>query len=283
MRVVFWNDRGVPKNWSKGLTKQTDPRVARAAEGHRGLRYTRHSSTDRRRGPGSRLEQLTWSPALAYAVGLAATDGCLVNTCRHVAFVSTDLEQMQTFLECIGRPRSAIRSYGNIYRVQLGDVDLYRWLSDAGLTPRKSLTLGAIYVPEEMFFDLVRGLLDGDGSIRQYVHRPVARDYPHYLYRRLNALFHSASFDHLVWLQAKLRERLGIKGALLTQTKNRPHNLYVLKYGKYASIALLTKLYEDPTSPRLLRKWLIWEDFKMQPVTTRPYRSKTATSDAQPY
>ena len=51
--------------------------------------------------------------------------------------------------------------------------------------------------------------------------------------------------------------------------------MYRLKYGKYASIALLTKLYEDPTSPRLLRKWLIWEDFKAQPITTRPYRRKS--------
>jgi hypothetical protein len=281
MRVVFCDDRGVPKNWSKGLTKQTDPRVARRAASHRGLRYTRHSSTDRRRGPGSRLQQLTWSPALAYAVGLAATDGCLINTGRHVAFVSTDLEQMQTFLECIGRQGSTIRSDGNAYRVQLGDVELYRWLSDAGLTPRKSLTLGAICVPDEMFLDLVRGLLDGDGSIKHYVHRPVARDYPYYRYRRLNVLFHSASFDHLVWLQARLGERLSIKGALLTR-KNGEHNLHALAYGKYASIALLTKLYEDPTSPRLRRKWLIWEDFKMRPVTTRPYRFKTASSDAQP-
>ena len=84
------HDAIVPKNWAKGLTKATDARIARAADGHRGLRYVRRSVVDRRRGPGSRVEPLSWTPALAYAVGLAATDGCLVNTGRHVAFVSSD-------------------------------------------------------------------------------------------------------------------------------------------------------------------------------------------------
>ena len=88
-------------------------------------------------------------------------------------------------------------------------------------------------------------------------------------------LFHSASRDHLVWLENKLRIALSIRGAILVETKSRPNKMYRLKYGKYASIALLTKLYEDPTSPRLLRKWLIWEDFKAQPITTRPYRRKS--------
>ncbi|HWL87524.1 MAG TPA: hypothetical protein VNO21_17085 [Polyangiaceae bacterium] len=269
----------MPKDWAKGLRKETDARVARAAEGHRGLRYVRRSAVDRRRGPGSRLEALSWTPELAYAVGLAATDGCLINTGRHVAFVSNDLDQMEAFLTSVGRNPSAsgLRKTGNTYRVQFGDVELYRWLEAAGLTQRKSLTLGRIDVPERIFLDLVRGLLDGDGSVAHYVHRPVARNYPGYLYRRLTVRFHSASPEHLRWLQQKLGEVLSIKGAVVQQSKNRAHNMFALQYGKYASISLLTKLYEDPASPRLARKWLIWQDFKAQPVTTRPYR-RTKTS-----
>lgn len=260
----------MPKDWAKGLTKQTDARIARAAEGHRGLRYVRRSAVDRRRGPGSRLEPLSWTPALAYAVGLAATDGCLVNTGRHVAFVSTERDQMETFLSCIGRSPSTttIRKDGNAYRVQLGDAELYRWLSEAGLTQRKSLTLGTVQVPAELFLDLV-GLFDGDGSISHYVHRPVLRRYPRYLYRPLTVRFHSASPEHLKWLQKRLAEVLSIKGAVVHQSKKKVHNMYALQYTKYASISLLTKLYEDAAKPRLRRKWLIWKDFKAQPVTTR--------------
>ncbi len=139
----------MPKNWAKGLTKETDARIARAAEGHRGLRYVRRSAVDRRRGPGCRVDLLCWTPALAYAVGLAATDGCLISTGRHVAFVSTDRDLMETFLRCIGRDpsKSGIRKDGNAYRAQFGDVELYRWLSATGLTQRKSLTLGSVEVP----------------------------------------------------------------------------------------------------------------------------------------
>ena len=209
-------------------------------------------------------------------MGLAATDGCLVNTGRHVTFVSSDIDLVRAFLLCIGREgaKIQIRQDGNAFRVQLGDVELYRWLRDVGLTQRKSLTLGELQIPEELFLHLVRGLLDGDGSIAHYVHRPVARKYPRYRYRRLSVRFHSASPEYLTWLQKRLGEALSIKGAILLETKDRPHNMYELKYGKYASITLLTKLYEDPSSPRLRRKWLIWEDFKAQPVTTRPYRRR---------
>jgi len=271
--VHFGDDADMPKNWAKGLTKETDARIARAAEGHRGLRYVRRAAVDRRRGPGSRVEPLSWTPALAYAVGLSATDGCLINTGRHVAFVSTERDQMEAFLVCVGRNPSTttIRKDGSAYRVQLGDVELYRWLEATGLTQRKSLSLGSVEVPADLFFDLVRGLFDGDGSISHYVHRPVARKYPRYLYRRLTVRFHSASPEHLRWLQKRLAEVLPIRGAVVQQTKDRAHNMYALQYTKYASISLLTKLYEDPASPRLLRKWLIWEDFKAKPVTTRPY------------
>src|SRR5207253_11357195 len=104
----------------------TDARVARAAEAPRGLSYVRRSTVDRRRGPGSRLEPRSWTPALAYAVGLAATDGCLINTGRHVAFVSSDRDLMESLFACIGRKSSHFRKDGNVYRAQLGVVELYR-------------------------------------------------------------------------------------------------------------------------------------------------------------
>jgi len=226
-----------------------------------------------------RTARLTWNANLAYAVGLVATDGCLLGTGRHVAFVSKDLEQIQTFLRCIDRPGATIRHDGTAFRVYFGDVELYDWLKAAGLTPRKSLTMGGLAVPDEFFLDAVRGLLDGDGSISHYVHEPNLADYPNYRYRRLCVRFYSASEDHLSWLRKQLGAALGIYGALIRQEREPKRDLFALQYAKRASIALLSRLYEDPTSPRLLRKWLIWEDFRVQPVTTRPYRSRTSSVD----
>ena len=200
---------------------------------------------------------------MAYVVGLIATDGCLVNTGRHIAFVTCDRDLMESFLGCLGREtryRMARTRIGNpVYRIQFSDVALYRWLLSIDLTQRKSLTLGAIDVPDEFFFPLVRGLLDGDGTIQNFVHAPTPSTYPEYRYERLWVIFCSASRPHLEWLRAGLARALGLHG-YLAQAKRRDgrHDLFTLKYGKHASLRLLRALYEDPAAPRLERKWMKW-------------------------
>jgi hypothetical protein len=137
------------KDCARGLTRATDARVARAAQGHRGLRYKRKSA---------RIGPLVWNPLTAYAVGLAATDGCLTNG-RHVAFGSADRELVELFLRCVGRSSAhiSVENGGTYFRSQLGDVVLYRFLEEAGLTPKKSLTLGPLRLPSEYFWDVARG------------------------------------------------------------------------------------------------------------------------------
>ena len=82
---------------------------------------------------------LMWSPALAYVIGLIATDGCLIGDGRHIAFVTRDEELMRNWLGCIGhsslRHQTTTSSAGSpVYRIQLSDARLYRWLLGLGLT-----------------------------------------------------------------------------------------------------------------------------------------------------
>jgi hypothetical protein len=76
------------KDWAKGLTKSTDPRVARSAA-HVGLRYTSHlpPGRDTRHRSSARPVDTTWTPALAYAVGLIATDENLSPTGKSTTLV----------------------------------------------------------------------------------------------------------------------------------------------------------------------------------------------------
>ncbi len=206
---------------------------------------------------------------MAYVVGLMATDGCLVNDNRHLVFTTCDRQLAEVFLECLGssvRYQTGKTAKGNdVFRVQLGDVALYRWLETIGLHQRKSLTLGAIDVPKEFLADLVRGLLDGDGTIANFVHRPTLRTYPDYLYERLQVRFGSASRAHLEWLRGQVRSVLPISAAIIP-AKPRPgrHAYFNLAYAKHASLALLSWLYADPAAPRLLRKWQIWESYRLR-------------------
>jgi aromatic ring-cleaving dioxygenase len=198
-----------------------------------------------------------------------ATDGCLVNTGRHLAFTSGDADLMETLLSCLDRPLRyrAVRTKagGTAFWAQFGDVMLYRWLQAVGLMQRKSLVLGALHVPDEYFFHSVRGLLDGDGSVINLVHRPTLKTYADYRYERLWVKFHSASQAHTEWLRTELEDRLGIKGYIeLPKLRPGRHQMYNLKYGKHASIRLLSRLYEDADAPRLLRKWRIWESYRLR-------------------
>ena len=256
------------KNWSKGLTKFTDPRVARNAAAHLGLRYTSHlpPELDRRRQHAAPLD-LTWSPALAYAVGLIASDGNLSPNRKTTNVVSKDVDLLETFKACIPRA-GKIGSHGDNWQVRVSSVEFYRWLESIGLTPAKSLTLGAIEIDDAYLIDLARGLMDGDGSIKNFVHHPGGnvRRYPDYRYERFNVSFHSASRRHLEWLRMSIHRILRIEGAILqSNRRGRLHPMYELKCGKHASLALLERMYADPSSPRLDRKWRIWRSYLARP------------------
>lgn len=209
---------------------------------------------------------MVWSPALAYAVGLIATDGCLSVDGRHIVFVSKDEDLVRTFLECVQRPqlsyrlaRGAFDTYA--YRVDMSHAALYRWLRSVGLMPRKSLILGGIDVPAEHLMAVVRGLLDGDGTIYTRIHRPTRSRYPGYEYERLWTFFNSASRRHIDWLTASLRGALGIAGYVEVLRQPDHATMWRLKYGNVASVVLLQALYADEASPRLVRKWRKWTGY----------------------
>lgn len=248
----------VGKGWSKGLTAATDARVARAAAAHRGRKYRTRERRRRR--------EIEWTTDFGYVVGLVATDGCLIRDGRHIAFGSCDRQLVETYLACLGKTnaiqeiRKKRRPY---YRVQFSDIALHEFLSGIGLTPRKSLTLGALDVPAALFFPVARGLLDGDGTISNFVHQPTKARYPNYRYERLVVSFRSASRAHIEWLQSQLRER-GLAGAITVEEPKERSRMFALRFGKWKSIRLLSTLYPSAEVPKLERKWQIWEDYRVR-------------------
>ena len=256
------------KDWAKGLTKATDPRVARAALAHLGRHYTSHLAPeeDRRRRAGGSPIDTTWTPLLAYAVGLIATDGCVSN--NSVSVVSGDREMLETFKSCVSRAGRIGRHGQNAWHVYVSSVDFCRWLATIGIHPRKSLTLGSIAVPDEFFFDLARGLLDGDGSVTNFILNPggVAKRYPNYRYERINVVFRSASRDHVEWIRSTMQRLLGVETALLREPIRVPTSrMYTLRYGKHATLRILARFYADPESPCLRRKRDIWAGYLARP------------------
>jgi len=83
--------KGEGKGWAKGRKASNDPRIARNAEARRGLRYLRHIPLEQdKRVRYHRASTIEWNARMSYAVGLAATDGCLYRDKRHINFTSED-------------------------------------------------------------------------------------------------------------------------------------------------------------------------------------------------
>lgn len=210
-----------------------------------------------------------WTPELAYAVGLIATDGNLSIDGRHIDFTSKDKGLVESFREClrlnnkIGRKSSGSCSK-KYYRIQFGNVVFYRWLQKIGLTPHKSKTIGSLNVPNEYFVDFLRGHLDGDGSVWSYEDRWNTFKNPEYVYIRLWTRFISASKFHIQWLRENITRLIGIKGHVWEREPSRLDQTtseWELKFAKKDSLKLLSWIYYHPNVPCLKRKRKIAEKF----------------------
>lgn len=127
----------------------------------------------------------------------------------------------------------------------------YDFLLSIGLTPKKSLTLNKINVPEEYFFDFLRGCFDGDGCTYSYWDPRWRSSYMFYL------SFASGSKRFLEWIQKGVYKKLEIKSHISISRKSKEKNpYYQLKYSKYSAIKLIRKMYKTKSRVCLNRKRL---------------------------
>ena len=242
-------------------------------------RLRRFGIPARPRGPLRQAKTLNgdieWSPNLAYAVGLIATDGNLSGDGRHLTVTSKDRDLLETFRACLNI-RAAITPNTSAYgsgalRVQWGDRHFYNWLVGIGLTPAKSLTLRPLAIPDVVFADFVRGCIDGDGSVTVYVDRYHTDKSERYVYERLYVSLVSASGAFLEWMRATIHRLLSVKGSITVKRAEGRSPLWRLCYAKSESIQLLRKIYYSPTVPCLARKQATGERFLM-PLGYAPAR-----------
>ncbi|HUD44101.1 MAG TPA: LAGLIDADG family homing endonuclease [Patescibacteria group bacterium] len=193
---------------------------------------------------------MRWSSDLAYVVGLITTDGSLSIDGRHINLTSKDKEQIDTFAKILhlnNKVEFKISSYnpnGLYYQIQFGNVKIYRFLLDIGLTPNKTKTLSSLLIPDKYFADFLRGHLDGDGYTYSYWDKRWKSSF------MLYTGFVSASKKHLEWINEKIKKLYGIEGRIGYSGKS----VFQLKFAKNSSIKLLKNIYYSPTISCLSRK-----------------------------
>ncbi|HSH17927.1 MAG TPA: hypothetical protein VK978_00945 [Candidatus Saccharimonadales bacterium] len=197
----------------------------------------------------------SWSANIAYCVGLIASDGCLSKDERHIDLTSVDIEQLKNFCQAFGKnikiASKMNKSVVPAYHVQFSDVAFYDFLIKAGLTPAKSHTLAEVYVPDEYYFDFLRGVFDGDGCIRGYMDTRWPNSLMFYIE------IASASMVFLKFLQ-ETNTRLAntTRGAI-----NPCKGATKLSYAKQDSIKLAQVMYYQKNLPALTRKRIKLFDF----------------------
>ncbi|MBI5138606.1 MAG: hypothetical protein HZA95_02290 [Candidatus Vogelbacteria bacterium] len=196
-----------------------------------------------------------WSGDFAYAIGLIASDGSLSHDGRHIAFTSKDLELAENFRRAlkisnnISRYARGKETEKKYFRVQFGDVNLYRYLNSIGLYAAKSKTICSVDVPHDFFWDFFRGLFDGDGNINAVCHRESSR-------MQIKIRIYSASRPFLSWLKSRVGLFPVIKGGYV-QTCGK---IFSLSFGKFDSLVILQLMYSSEKSLYLKRKF----DYSLQ-------------------
>ena len=199
-----------------------------------------------------RGKPVKWSPEIAYVAGLITTDGSLSIDGRHLNITSNDIQLLNVFKKCLGinnkisAKLSGYTGKKSSHYIQFGNVILYKWLLNIGLMPNKTKRIRALKIPNKYYLDFLRGHLDGDGCIQKY-QDPV---YPNS--QRLYIRFHSASLEHLKWIQQKLKHLLGVKGYF-----QKFKGELGLTFAKRESLKLLHRIYPTPDVPCLKRKYKI--------------------------
>lgn len=194
---------------------------------------------------------MLWSADFAYVVGLITTDGNLSSDGRHLSIVSKDLEQIQHFAAILKlKNKIGISLSGSkraYFRIQFGNMKLYRFLLSIGLCPNKSKVLKEIFVPDNYFADFLRGCLDGDGFSYSYWDKRWKSSF------MLYSGFVSASKPFLEWMLKTIATLYGIHGKI-----RAAGTAYQLVFAKKASLQLIEKMYYSDQNVYLSRKkWKI--------------------------
>lgn len=188
---------------------------------------------------------------MAYAVGLIAADGSLSRNGRHINFTSKDLDLIMAYQFClgledikIGKKYRAKEEQKKYFQIQFGDVLFYEWLNNVGLFENKSLTIGQLNIPEDYFFDFLRGEWDGDGTIT------CTKDVRWKNSFAVSLGFASGSKAFLIWLQSKINKKLGTTGHI-----HQGQRVLQLRYARKDSKKIFDAMFYKKGLPHLRRKF----------------------------
>jgi hypothetical protein len=205
---------------------------------------------------------IEWSEGIGWLVGLVASDGNLSKYAKAITITSKDydlLEQVQDIVlrEVTGRKNAIIKT-STAWCYRFTSHVFYDFCSAVGLTVNKSLTIGHLNVPKEFFRHVLRGIIDGDGSLRVYTKKGCN-------FRHLQIRIVSGSKVFLEWTHSMCCEVFEVKGGGFCKVNKRQwtedKQYWELVYSHYDSLRITHATYQD-ASYFLRRKYDVTKEFR---------------------
>jgi hypothetical protein len=173
---------------------------------------------------------------LWYFVGLITADGCLYKDGRHVEITSKEYVFLNKIKNALSLKNKIGIKYNSFkqrsYRMQIANKHFYDFLLSIGLMPNKSSILKSIKIPQAYFRDFLRGVIDGDGSIKYWTHPGNRKE-------QISLCITSASEGFIAWLRERILCFYKAKGRIHKECTGN----WLLKYGKMSARKILKECY----------------------------------------
>lgn len=218
----------------------------------------------------------TWSPNMAYIIGIIAADGNLFKVKNKESYRITITQYDKHLLEWIAKEigytgkikesiiPNTVASVGT--HVQSKKSEFYRYdlvfcskyiydrLEEIGISQNKSLTLGKLQIPREYFKYFLRGYIDGDGSVSYYKDKRKVKDY----YSLEVSIL--GSYNFLKWIQAVVH-------TVTNLPKQKPYTkigskIKVIRYRGNVAVSFCKWLYSDELTFGIQRKVDTFKEFQ---------------------
>lgn len=111
----------------------------------------------------------TWSPRMAYVLGFILTDGCVSH--NTVSISQKDRYILDRIAEVLETDYPIVKRRNNkdsyIYYLNISRKEIVQDLRKYGVVPNKSRVVEFPDTPDDCLPHLLRGIIDGDGNVRQ--------------------------------------------------------------------------------------------------------------------
>jgi predicted DNA-binding protein YlxM (UPF0122 family) len=176
----------------------------------------------------------TWSPEMAYILGLIITDGCISKS-GTVSLCINDLELLEKTRKAMNSAHKITpsRSQKGLFCFHFSREKMTKRLKSLGVIPNKSLVVKFPEAPKDYLADLIRGIFDGDGSVFFDKRRP---------YFPLRTKFVSGSEAFIQSLKNNLGS-LGMPKRKIYKQKTKNGWSYIIVYDHKDSVKLFKIIY----------------------------------------